>query len=442
MTMVDEQELRERLHRAAGAIVVPEGGPERIIAAAMASVEGRAGTAGSTPASGGGPALPADTAPGSAGTGGPGPSAGRSILPRHARTRRLLVAAAVVLVGAAVTATALSGSGHRPLTSATSASPGVAPSIARTGASGSAGTGSVSTGKAASPSTPDLPNGGTPSASAGAPASGAASTGASSSGSATAPALPSGAVGQSAKVVATGSVDLTVGDGKLQAAVTTLTALATSAGGFVSSSQVQVGGPGPAPEPLTSTATPSSVSGSAGSGSSGTVVLRVPEPAFGSTVAQVQKVGHASSVTTSATDVTGQYVDLQARITALEQSRQQYLTIMSQATAIGDILAVQSQLDTVQSEIEQLQGQLDVLDNQTTYATLTVTLTEAGRRPPPPVHPQSGLTRALHDGVGGFVSGIEWLIRIAGTVLFVLLIAGALAFLGRWAWRANRRRML
>jgi len=442
VTMVDEQELRERLHRAAGAIVVPEGGPERIIAAAMASVEGRAGTAGSTPASGGGPALPADTAPGSAGTGGPGPSAGRSILPRHARTRRLLVAAAVVLVGAAVTATALSGPGHRPLTSATSASPGVAPSIARTGASGSAGTGSVSTGKAASPSTPDLPNGGTPSASAGAPAPGASSTGASSSGSATAPALPSGAVGQSAKVVATGSVDLTVGDGKLQAAVTTLTALATSAGGFVSSSQVQVGGPGPAPEPLTSTATPSSGSGSSGSGSSGTVVLRVPEPAFGSTVAQVQKVGHASSVTTSATDVTGQYVDLQARITALEQSRQQYLTIMSQATAIGDILAVQSQLDTVQSEIEQLQGQLDVLDNQTTYATLTVTLTEAGRRPPPPVHPQSGLTRALHDGVGGFVSGIEWLIRIAGTVLFVLLIAGALAFLGRWAWRANRRRML
>ena len=442
MTMVDEQELREKLHRAAGAIVVPEGGPERIIAAAMASVEGRAGTAGSTPASGGGPALPADTAPGSAGTGGPGPSAGRSILPRHARTRRLLVAAAVVLVGAAVTATALSGSGHRPLTSATSASPGVAPSIARTGASGSARTGSVSTGKAASPSTPDLPSGGTPSASVGAPSSGAASTGASSSGSATAPALPSGAVGQSAKVVANGSVDLTVGDGKLQAAVTTLTALATSAGGFVSSSQVQVGGPGPAPEPLTSTATPSSVSGSAGSGSSGTVVLRVPEPAFGSTVAQVQKVGHASSVTTSATDVTGQYVDLQARITALEQSRQQYLTIMSQATAIGDILAVQSQLDTVQSEIEQLQGQLDVLDNQTTYATLTVTLTEAGRRPPPPVHPQSGLTRALHDGVGGFVSGIEWLIRIAGTVLFVLLIAGALAFLGRWAWRANRRRML
>jgi hypothetical protein len=440
--MVDEQELREKLHRAAGAIVVPEGGPERIIAAALASVEGRAGTAGSTPASGGGPALPADTAPGSAGTGGPGPSAGRSILPRHARTRRLLVAAAVVLVGAAVTATALSGSGHRPLTSATSASPGVAPSIARTGASGSARTGSVSTGKAASPSTPDLPSGGTPSASAGAPSSGAASTGASSSGSATAPALPSGAVGQSAKVVANGSVDLTVGDGKLQAAVTTLTALATSAGGFVSSSQVQVGGPGPAPEPLTSTATPSSVSGSAGSGSSGTVVLRVPEPAFGSTVAQVQKVGHASSVTTSATDVTGQYVDLQARITALEQSRQQYLTIMSQATAIGDILAVQSQLDTVQSEIEQLQGQLDVLDNQTTYATLTVTLTEAGRRPPPPVHPQSGLTRALHDGVGGFVSGIEWLIRIAGTVLFVLLIAGALAFLGRWAWRANRRRML
>ena len=150
----------------------------------------------------------------------------------------------------------------------------------------------------------------------------------------------------------------------------------------------------------------------------------MPEPSFAAVVSEVQHFGHATSVTTTSTDVTGQYVDLQARITALEASRQQYLTIMSQATSIGDILAVQSQLDTLQSQIEQLQGQLSVLDNETTYGSLTVSLAEAGHRPPPPPPTRTGLDEAWHTGIGGFVSGVEWLIRIAGTTLFVLLCPG------------------
>ena len=238
------------------------------------------------------------------------------------------------------------------------------------------------------------------------------------------PPLPSGSVGQSAKVESTGSIDLTIGNGKLQSELAALTDLAVASGGFVASTQAQVGG------------------GGSGAQSSGTIVLRVPEPSFSKIVAQVQQTGHATSVNTTSTDVTGQYVDLQARITALQASRQQYLTIMAQATSIGDILAVQSQLDALQSQIEQLQGQLSVLTNETAYGTLTVTLAETGQRPTPPTPPRTGLDKAWHDGIGGFVSGFEWLIRIGGTALFVLLCLGVLVVLGRWVWRTARRQML
>jgi hypothetical protein len=238
------------------------------------------------------------------------------------------------------------------------------------------------------------------------------------------PPLPSGSVGQSAKVEANGSISLTIGGGKLQSVLATLSDLAASKGGFVASSQAQVG------------------DGGSGTPSSGTIVLRVPEASFGAVVSEVQRIGHATSVTTTSTDVTGRYVDLQARIAALQASRQQYLTIMGQATSIGDILAVQNQLDALQSQLEQLQGQLGVLDNETTYGTLTVALAEAGHRPPPPRPPRTGLDNAWHDGIGGFVSGVEWLIRIAGTTLFVLLCLAVLLVSGRWLWRASRRRML
>src|ERR1700686_4326879 len=232
--------------------------------------------------------------------------------------------------------------------------------------------------------------------------------------------LPPGVVGQSAKVETTGSVDLAIG-GSLNPVVSKLTQLTLGEGGFVAKSQLQLG-------------SPANVSASYGS-----LVLQVPQPSFGDLLNHVEQVGKGTSESSTSTDVTGQYVDLQARISALEASRQQYLTILSKATSIGDILSVQSQLDTIQSQIEQLQGQLNLLDGQTTYATLTVSLSQAGHRPLPPPVPQSGLGRAWHQSVNGFTSGLEWLVRIAGRTVFVLLCLAVLAVVGRWAWRLWRR---
>ena len=308
----------------------------------------------------------------------------RTPVPRSGKGRLILVAAVVALVIGGVTF-----------------------SVARAPVNGSASSrsaGIASFGGAAIPATPSTTSPGV-------------------SGSKTVSPIPPGAIGQPAKVEANGSVDLTIGDGALQTVLARLTDLAVADGGFVSSDQAQFG---------------------AGSSSTGTVVLRVPQLNFEALVTQVQRVGDATSVTTTAEDVTGQYVDLQARIKALQASRQQYLTIMTRATSIGDILAVQSQLDTLQSQIEQLQGQLDLLNNETSYGTLTVSLTEAGQRHHaiPPPQPGSGIGKAWHDSVSGFVSGFEWLIRIGGPLLFVLLCLAALAILGRLAWRATRRRML
>jgi hypothetical protein len=388
VTMIDEGVLIEALRDAAEAIEIPEGATERILAASRTTT----------------------------------PKARmfrpRAVIPRRGRGRMILVAAAVILVvgGVALSLLPTKLSPSRSITAGPSsagstvhgsASPGSAapaPSIAGTGTGTIAG----SSGIGGTAGTAQPPN----------------ASGSGAAGPTSVPPLPPGSVGQSPKVDANGSVNLTIGDGKLESVLAKLTGLAASDGGFVANTQAQIAAGGP------------------GTSSSGTVILRVPQPSFGTMLSQVQQLGHATSVTTTSTDVTGQYVDLQARITALQASRQQYLTIMAHTTSIGDILAVQSQLDALQSQIEQLQGQLAVLDNETTYGTLTVSLTEAGQRSILPVQPSTGLGKAWHDGISGFVSGFEWLIRIAGPTLFVLLCLAAVLVLGRWAWRATRRRML
>jgi hypothetical protein len=202
-----------------------------------------------------------------------------------------------------------------------------------------------------------------------------------------------------------------------------LSFVATANGGFVASSQTQAGsGAGGAPY--------------------GSVTLQVPVSSFSDALRQAQRLGRTTDLETKATDVTGQYVDLQSRIAALEASRQQYLTIMAKATSVGDVLAVQSQLDGIQSQIEQLQGQLQVLTSETAYSTLTVMVDEGTPPPPPAPRPESGLSRAWHDSVHGFVGGVEGLIRGAGPALFGLLCLAALYFGGRAVWRRYQRHNL
>jgi len=293
---------------------------------------------------------------------------------------------------------------HTPASSGKAAE--AAPSTGSTEGSSTGSTAGSSTGSAASASVPS---------------SAGTSSKALNAQDATGP--DSGVVGQPARIEQTGSLDLTVARGALSSTVDRLNALATANGGFVANSQTNTG---------------------AGGAPSGTVTLEVPVGSFSAVLRQAKSFGKVSQLTTSATDVTAQYVDLQSQITALEASRQQYLTIMTKASSIGDVLAVQAQLDTLQSQIQQLQGQLAVLGSETDYSKLTTAVSEAGQ--PHHQHPagvsHSGLARAWHDSVHGFVSGAEGLIRIAGPALFALLCLGAVLFGGQLFWRRLQRRNL
>ena len=150
-----------------------------------------------------------------------------------------------------------------------------------------------------------------------------------------------------------------------------------------------------------------------------------------------------SDLTTKATDVTGQYVDLQSRIAALEDSRQQYLAILAKATTVGDVLAVQEQLDTIQSADRAAAGPAAAAHQRDVVLDADRHRQRGHRRRlrPGPL-PESGLVRAWHDSVGGFVAGVEGVIRIAGPALFALLCLGARVVGGRVLWRRYQRHNL
>jgi hypothetical protein len=419
MTMLDDDQLASLFSRAGEAFDVPASGAADIMARATAATVSVARDADDT---GGGDA-PSDAAEGGAGDQLERAQAGRArrLATTAGRHRVLSVAACLALVlVVAGTVGALTRSTSAPSLSASAAHTGLAHAPAQrvptapstTVPSAASGTASPQF-KAAAPSPT---NGSSAQLGASTPAVTVPT-------SPTAPSLPSGAVGQSSKIEQTGSLGLTVRKGALGRTMTRLTALAGSVGGFVASSQTQS-------------------SAGAGGAPYGSITLQVPVDTFASVLKQAQSFGSTSSLTTHATNVTGQYVNLQARISALQTSEQQYLTIMSKATTVGDVLSVQEQIDTIQSQIEQLQGQLQLLTSETSFSTLAVTLNEPTPPVPPGPLPESGVVRAWHNSVDGFLSGVDGLIRLAGPLLFALLCLAVLVVGGRALWRRYQRHNL
>jgi hypothetical protein len=405
VSTLDDEFLDTLLRQVGDSFTVPSSGPSAILGRVHRDDDERAGL-GRPGTDAGDPAAPA-------------PAAARTVrrtIHRTVSDHRMLAVAASVLVLLLVAGGAVwLGHGTPKTTAALKAvratpSPHTGYRVAHKPAGSTKAAGA----------TPSVPSVGS---SAATPAPSTAGTASNASNTPDAAGSQFGALGLPARIEQTGSLDLSVGRGALSATVNRLTALAGANGGFVANSETHSGSEGGAP--------------------SATVTLQVPVASFSAVLRQAQSFGKASQLTTSATDVTGQYVDLQSRITALEASRQQYLTIMTKASSIGDVLAVQAQLDSLQSQIEQLQGQLAVLGSETDYSRMTTVVSEPGE---PHHHPavvnHSGLARAWHDSVHGFVAGAEGLIRIAGPALFALLCLGAVLLGGQIFWRRLQRHNL
>ncbi len=229
------------------------------------------------------------------------------------------------------------------------------------------------------------------------------------------PALPS-------KVIKTGAVALWVGQGQLGDTMDRMTALVTAMGGFVASSSSNTVDAGTAPD--------------------GDITLRVPVVSFESLLEQVQALGTPTSVTSSGQDVTSQYVDLQARIQSLADSRSQFQQILAKAESIGDILAVEQQISDVQTQIEQLQGQLEVMSDQTSYSTLSVHVVEQGKKAASPHAAPSGISKAWSHARHSFARGVEAVVAASGGVAVFLVFLGVVIGLARFGWILVRRRLM
>ena len=158
----------------------------------------------------------------------------------------------------------------------------------------------------------------------------------------------------------------------------------------------------------------------------GTLVIRVPSDRFEEFVNEVKDLGDVRSESISGQDVTQEFVDLEARLRNLRAQEAVLLRLFDKASTVAATIRVQSELGRVQLESEQLQGRLRYLEDQTSLATLSITVAEKGAAPAT----RGTLTKAWDRALGGALGVVAAVIVGAGTLLPVvlLLLVGAVIF--------------
>ncbi|HEY6182860.1 MAG TPA: DUF4349 domain-containing protein [Terriglobales bacterium] len=111
------------------------------------------------------------------------------------------------------------------------------------------------------------------------------------------------------------------------------------------------------------------------SSSQASITIRIPATQLESAKAEIRKLAlRIEGEKTDASDVTKQYVDMQARLRNLRAEEAQYLQIMKSAAKVKDMLDVTEKLTEVRGQIEQQQAEFEALSKQVEMASISISL--------------------------------------------------------------------
>jgi hypothetical protein len=224
---------------------------------------------------------------------------------------------------------------------------------------------------------------------------------------------------QGPPVIRTAQLNITVGSGLFDSKLATVRSLVESEGGYIAGTDAQAP---PADNPDNTQIR------------TGVISFMVPAAHFDDTIDQLSRVGKVQSEHITGRDVSAQYVDLNARLVNAEAQLEAMRALLARAQNINDIIAVQNQIGQITAQIEQLKGQIKYLDDNTSYSTVSVTLTESGAPPQSTPSDNWGFVTALNQGAHNFITTINYLVAGLGAVgPFLVLVV-----LGYIVWRRRR----
>ena len=169
-----------------------------------------------------------------------------------------------------------------------------------------------------------------------------------------------------------------------------------------------------------------------------TLTLRLPSDGLQQTLDSLKKLGDLESLDLESSDVTIEVEDLEARISALEQSLKRLRLLLAKARTVADLITLETEITSRQGELESLQSQQRYYADQVSLSTISLSfISEADA----PVDTPDTFLSGLAAGWAAFVAFISGLLVVVGALIPWIVFLGILAalVLAFVRWRIRRR---
>ena len=153
------------------------------------------------------------------------------------------------------------------------------------------------------------------------------------------------------------------------------------------------------------------------------LTVRVPPTALDDVLGRLAALGTLVSQNRATTDVTDEYVDVEARLDSQRASLDRLLQLVGAAGDLDDVISLENEIARRQADLDGLAARLQSLEEQTDLATISLTLTSE----PDAVELKSdddGFLAGLDSGWQAFTGSVVAALTVVGAVLpFAVLIA-------------------
>ncbi|WP_180541063.1 DUF4349 domain-containing protein [Nevskia soli] len=180
------------------------------------------------------------------------------------------------------------------------------------------------------------------------------------------------------------------------------------------------------------------VNAPAGESRSLTATVNTPAADLDHTVEELKALGRVQSEARTATEVTDEVVDVDARLANARNAEQRLNELLRQRTgSVSDVLAVENQIDDTRGTIEKLVAEKEALSDRLAFSAIVLQLNEEEHKPAA----NPSVVSKLGDAA---VRGYENLVGASAAILAFLLAYGPalvlwsliLFFPARFVWRA------
>ncbi|MDR1703723.1 MAG: DUF4349 domain-containing protein [Clostridiales bacterium] len=156
-------------------------------------------------------------------------------------------------------------------------------------------------------------------------------------------------------------------------------------------------------------------------------VLRVPAEGFNAVMSGLSGLGRVTATGSSEQDVTEQYYDITARLSAKEAEEARLLELIALAENLNDLILLESRLSTVRSDIEHYKSRQAGIDRKASFSTIYLNIIEATD-----VYDADSLWGRVREAFGDSLDGVALFFQgllvfiVSAAVPFLIIAAAAL----------------